>query len=80
MSSDRELWLNFSNRPAALIRLDDGWVSPSYGVKHPAVVVAVDVDDVMPVRLDYVFSSARLTGSEQAAAMSALEKAAANVK
>jgi hypothetical protein len=80
VSSDRELWLNFSNLDAAVIRLDESWVSPSYGVKHPAAVVVVDADDVMPVRLDYVFSIARLNASEQAAAMSGLESAAANVK
>ena len=79
-SSDRELWLLFSNLAAAPVRIDEGWVSPSYGVKHPAAVVVVDVDGVMPVRLDYVFSSTPLSESQQAAAMSALENAAANVK
>ncbi|MEO7133240.1 MAG: alginate lyase family protein, partial [Vicinamibacterales bacterium] len=80
LSGDRELWLQFSNISAASMRLDDSWVSPSYGVKHPAAVVVVATDDVMPVRLDYLFSSARLTESQQTAARSALENAAANVK
>jgi uncharacterized heparinase superfamily protein len=61
----------------APIRIDDGWVSASYGVKTPTKVLVLEVAGALPVSFDYVFSETRLDGTGRSRAMSALAEAGA---
>jgi hypothetical protein len=59
------------------IRIDDGWVSASYGVKTPTKVLVLEVTGALPLSFDYVFSDTRLDGTGRSRAMSALAEAGA---
>jgi uncharacterized heparinase superfamily protein len=76
-SAGGEVWL-LPVVPAS-IRLEDGWVSASYGVKTPTKVLVLEMTGALPVRFDYVFSDTRLDGAGRSHAMSALADAGARM-
>jgi hypothetical protein len=65
-SGQREVWL-LPNRTAAAFSasLEEGWVSPRYGVKRPTTVVVWRVKTAMPLTAACVFAASRLTPSER---------------
>jgi uncharacterized heparinase superfamily protein len=73
------LWMLPAGMPPASFRLEDGWVSASYGVKTPTKVIVLDVRAALPVSFSYLFTHARLDGDDRTRAMSALAAAAAAV-
>jgi uncharacterized heparinase superfamily protein len=72
-----ELWLMPVGQPPAALRITDGWVSKSYGVKTPTQVVMVDAELALPVSFSYLFADARLAGPARAHAAAALQATAA---
>jgi hypothetical protein len=64
----------------AMFTVEDGWVSKSYGVKTPTMVIVFDHDAELPFSLSYIFADARLDVSARADAMAALEHAANSSK
>jgi hypothetical protein len=53
---DGERWLQLASAPSAIaITLEPGWVSPSYGVRHPATVVVFRAKLTLPFTLTYSF-------------------------
>jgi heparinase II/III-like protein len=49
-------------RHALSIRLRDGWVSPSYGVKVPTKVVEIDGEVELPMSVEFMISSTTESG------------------
>lgn len=76
-TSRGDLWM-LPAAPAS-IRIEDGWVSASYGVKTPTKVLVLQLAGALPLSFDYVFSDARLDGAGRSRAMSALAEAGARV-
>ena len=52
--------------PAAEVRIEGGWVSPSYGIKLPTSVVVVDATVPVPTSAVYLFADAPLDAGERA--------------
>jgi hypothetical protein len=52
--------------PAAEVRLEGGWVSPSYGVKLSTSVVVVEVKAPAPTSAVYLFADTPLDAVERA--------------
>jgi len=51
---------------AAALRIEDGWVSPSYGVKHATSVIVVDATAPVPMSAVYLFTTTPLEAAERA--------------
>ncbi len=74
MAAGRTAWLALVDEPDDLAtHLDDGWVSPRYGVKVPATVVVFERVCALPATLAYVFAPERLSPEKRRAALGALE-------
>ena len=72
-SGDRMVWLLPSDAAASwLPTIEDGWVSPSYGVKVSTKVVVWKVEDAVPLQASFLFAEARLVGPERRAAADAI--------
>jgi hypothetical protein len=54
------------------LSLDEGWVSPSYGVKVPTTVITWTVTASEPVSVSYLFAESRLSEGERAGAAARL--------
>ncbi|HWW84188.1 MAG TPA: alginate lyase family protein [Vicinamibacterales bacterium] len=57
------------------LSIEEGWVSPSYGVKAPTRVLVWSVRTVCPVEASYLFAEARLTREERAVVTEFLSQA-----
>lgn len=69
-------WMLTASALPAPLRLEEGWVSKSYGVKTPTQVIVLDTDGPLPVSISYVFADARLDRTARAEALNALESGA----
>src|SRR5262249_50578384 len=59
----RCVWLTTAAGPADLdVSLEAGWVSPSYGVKVPTVVVTWRATAARSFEISFLFAEARLDG------------------
>ena len=64
-----EVWLLPDPAAAAFrLSLEDGWVSPSYGVKVPTTVITWTVSAGEPITASYLFAESRLSEGERARA------------
>lgn len=54
------------------MRLEDGWVSPSYGVKHPTRVIVIDGVTTLPARAGFLISTEPVGASDRTALLSKL--------
>jgi hypothetical protein len=64
---DRAAWFLPLGLPAnAALRIEDGWVSPSYGIKLPTSVVVVEATAGVPTSAVYLFSDVPLTKTDGA--------------
>jgi hypothetical protein len=79
-SGSKEFWMLPADPAASMFTLEDGWVSKSYGVKTPTMVIVFDHDAELPFSLSYIFADARLEQPARADAMAALERAASSSK
>jgi uncharacterized heparinase superfamily protein len=77
-SGGSETWMLPVEPAPASFKVEDGWVSSSYGVKVECKVVVFDVEAELPFSLSYVFAAARLDVPARAAAMAALTRAASS--
>jgi hypothetical protein len=60
--ADREAWLQIVDPlPGSQITLEDGWISPSYGVRAKTQVVVISVRASLPVHATYRIGLARIT-------------------
>ena len=68
----REVWL-LPDKVAAgfTVSLQPGWVSPSYGVRMPTMVIVWETTMRLPVTASFLFAESRLSGPERAAAAQA---------
>ena len=66
---DGEVWLlPLGDAPGAW-RLERGWVSPSYGVRHETSVLVIEYGGRLPISASWLFAEARLSrGDRQQAA------------
>jgi hypothetical protein len=69
----REIWL-LPDPAAGVFRLslEDGWVSPSYGVRVPTTVITWTVTAGEPITASYLFAESRLGEGERARAAARL--------
>jgi heparinase II/III-like protein len=51
---------------ASALRIEDGWVSPSYGVKLATSVIVIDTTTAVPASALYLFADASLHADERA--------------
>ena len=60
-SGDREVWLLLDERASVMtFAIEDGWVSPSYGVRAAAKVLVFEDHVSLPVRVSFLFAESRL--------------------
>ena len=52
--------------PAAVVRIENGWVSPSYGVKRGTSVIVVEATAPVPMSAVYLFTDTPLEAAERA--------------
>jgi hypothetical protein len=57
---------------ACSLSVEDGWVSPSYGVKEPAKVIVLKGTVAVPLDASFLFAERRLIPPERAEASEAL--------
>lgn len=67
----RELWLLAAPGDRRQRTIEQGWVSPSYGVRHQTAVVVI-ADTAMPSALQCVFAESRLPDEVRAGVLSRL--------
>jgi heparinase II/III-like protein len=64
---ERVVWLTTSTSGAGLsLALEDGWVSPGYGVKVPTTVVVWKGTAAVPVEVSFLFSDVRIAAHASA--------------
>lgn len=73
------VWMLPAETPPSAFRLEEGWVSASYGVKTATKVIVMDLHQPVPVSFSYLFTDARLDGDARTRAISALAAAGASV-
>ena len=73
------VWMLPAETPPSAFRLEEGWVSASYGVKTATKVIVMDLHQPVPVSFSYLFTDARLDGDARTRAISALAPAGAAV-
>jgi hypothetical protein len=71
---DGSAWLAWLAGPPGLTtRLEDGWVSPSYGVRTPTRVVVADLIATVPVEVVWAFTAEPPSPDTRERALAALE-------
>jgi hypothetical protein len=68
----RERWLLPASAVPAAWTLEDGWVSPSYGVRHETRVLTLRARLQLPQQLRYLFSTIDVPAAARAAAADSL--------
>jgi uncharacterized heparinase superfamily protein len=53
--------------PGATVAVEDGWVSPSYGVKQPTRVIVIDAATTLPAQTAFLIATDSVAPLEQAA-------------
>jgi len=77
--SDRDVWLLPDARAAAMsLAVQDGWVSPSYGVRVPTKVLVWQERTRLPLTASYLFAESPLTPDERARAISSMVASASH--
>ena len=72
-NGDRIVWLlPLDAMPALALSLEDGWVSPRYGVKAATHVIVWKGTAAVPFEAAFLFTDRRLTPAERAAARATL--------
>jgi len=74
-SHGRDLWLQVIDPPTA-IAVEDGWVSPSYGVRAPTSTIVLQQDVDLPLTITCRFGSRRLDRAELLAVANGLNECA----
>jgi hypothetical protein len=69
--NNRELWLLAAPGDSRPRTIEQGWVSPSYGVRHETSVVVI-TDTSMPAAFQCVFADSRLPDEARAGVLSRL--------
>jgi hypothetical protein len=65
-STRGDIWLMTGDGAEALVpTIEEGWVSPSYGVKVEASVLVWQIRETLPVRASFLFADVRLSASER---------------
>jgi len=77
-AAGRDVWLLPDERAAGLgFTIEDGWVSPSYGVRVPTRVLVWRLRASVPLTISYLFAGSCLSTSERAGVAASLMSAAA---
>ena len=72
-----EVWmLPIGDAPGSW-RLDKGWVSPSYGVRHDTSILVIEYAGLLPVSPSWLFAEARLPRADRQQALDRLDARAA---
>jgi hypothetical protein len=61
-------------------RLDRGWISPSYGVRHETSVLVIEYRGPLPVSASWLFADARLSRADRQQALDRVEARAGAVR
>jgi hypothetical protein len=70
---DRFVWLMPDEYASALaFAIEDGWVSPSYGVRQPSKVLVWSARTSVPITVSYLFAESQLAREERTRAFAAL--------
>ena len=54
-------------------RLDQGWISPSYGVRHETSVLVIEYRGSLPISPSWLFAEARLPQADRQQALERLD-------
>jgi hypothetical protein len=71
--STGEVWMLSIGEAPGRPRLDEGWVSPSYGVRHHTSVLVVEYRGALPISPGWLFAEARLSSEERQRAVDRLD-------
>ena len=72
-SGDRAVWVLPSDSAASFtLSVEEGWVSPSYGVKLPASVLVWSATGGRPIEASFLFAETHLNSDERRAVVDAL--------
>ena len=74
-----EAWLLPIGAAVGDWRLDRGWVSPSYGVRHETQVLVIERHGPLPVSLACLFADTRLSHADRLLALDRLDAVAAGL-
>jgi uncharacterized heparinase superfamily protein len=69
----REAWLLSIGGGPGVSRLERGWVSPSYGVRHETSVLVIEYGGPLPVASSWLLSDARVPNEERQRALDRLD-------
>jgi uncharacterized heparinase superfamily protein len=63
-ANEREAWLQKADAPSGLIvSIEDGWISPSYGVRFPSKVATFSLRTVLPASATFRIGARRVSTS-----------------
>ena len=68
-----EVWILPIGEAPGTWRLDRGWVSPSYGVRHETSVLVIEYRGPLPVSASWLFSDLRLPRADRQRALDRLD-------
>ena len=68
-----DLWLLPIGDAPGSYRLDRGWISPSYGVRHETSVLVIEYRGPLPVSASWLFADARLPRADRQQALDRLD-------
>jgi hypothetical protein len=71
-----EVWLLPIGEAAGTSRIEPGWVSPSYGVRHATSVLVIEYAGPLPVAQSWLFAGARLSRDDRQGELDRLEERA----
>lgn len=76
-AGSQSVWMLPASAVPGTLRVEDGWVSKSYGIKVESKVIVLEARGPLPMSFSYLFADARLEGGARAAAMLSLAHAGA---
>ncbi len=72
-SGGREVWLlPAGGRDGLTLSVEDGWVSPSYGVRVPTKILVWQLRAALPVTVSFLFAESRLDAGDRTRVMETL--------
>src|SRR5262249_45203476 len=72
VAANGDVWVLPDERADMTFEIEDGWVSPSYGVREPTRVLVWRVRASLPFTASYLFAESCLAAGERARAIASL--------
>jgi hypothetical protein len=74
VSDQGEVWFLPIDTADEILRIERGWVSPSYGVRHEASLLVLERRGPVPVSRGWIFAEARLPIADRQRALDLLDR------